>query len=200
VYNHTCFSSYRHLCVGNGGGEYGYWLLGETNATLLGVFQVTLFCSGPRRTVKEAAKTVQALIAGAKNAKERQQTPGQLRTTAAFEVPREALRLPESHRAARQEIPVSPSGRTLRGAGSEIEQMHNYISRIGTNLIEAIGNRDADLIRSYCRALNSEIARAHEAVSREAGTRGWDPVAVDGMLQEVFQSTATLLPTAEQVL
>ncbi len=30
--------------------------------------------------------------------------------------------------------------------------------------------------------------------------RGWDPVAVDGMLQEVEESTATLLPAADQVL
>ena len=88
----------------------------------------------------------------------------------------------------------------LRGAESEVEQTHNYISRIGFNLHEAIRNRDADLIRSYRRALNSGIARAHEAANREADTRGWDPVAVDGMLQEVEESTATLLPMAEQVL
>jgi hypothetical protein len=83
---------------------------------------------------------------------------------------------------------------------SEVEQMHNYISRIGTNLHEAIGNRDANLIRSYRRALNLGIARAHEAANREADARGWDPVAVNGMLQEVEESTATLLPAAEQVL
>jgi hypothetical protein len=78
--------------------------------------------------------------------------------------------------------------------------MHNYFSRLMTNLHEAIGNCDADLIRSYRRALNSGIAPAHEAANREADTRGWDPVAVDGMLQEVEESTATLLPAAEQVL
>ncbi len=110
------------------------------------------------------------------------------------------LHLPELRRAARQDIPGPPSGRTLRGAESEVEQMHNYISRIRTNLQEAIRNRDADLIRSYRRALNSGIARAHEAANREADARGWDPVAVDGMLQEVEESTATLLPAAEQVL
>jgi hypothetical protein len=92
---------------------------------------------------------VQALIAGAKNAKERQQKPGPRQTLAAFEVPREALRLPESRRVACKEIPGPPSGRTLRGAGSQVGQMHTYISRIGTNLHEAIGSRDADLIRSY---------------------------------------------------
>jgi hypothetical protein len=67
--------------------------------------------------------------------------------------------------------------------------MHTYISRIGANLHEAIGNRDADLIRSYRRALNSGIARAQEAANREADARGWDPVAVDGMLQEMEEET-----------
>ena len=78
--------------------------------------------------------------------------------------------------------------------------MHTYISVIGANLHEAIGNRDADLIRSYRRALNSGIARAQEAANREADARGWDPVAIDGMLQEMEESMATLLPEAEQVL
>jgi hypothetical protein len=49
-------ASYRHLRVGNVGGEYGYLLLKGTNATLQGVFQVTLFCPGPRRT--QSHKTV----------------------------------------------------------------------------------------------------------------------------------------------
>ena len=74
--------------------------------------------------------------------------------------------------------------------------MHNYISCIRSILHEAIGNHNADLIRSYCRALNSGIARAHEAANREADARGWDSVAVNGMLQEVEKSTATLLPAA----
>ncbi len=78
--------------------------------------------------------------------------------------------------------------------------MHSYISHIGFNLHEAIGNRNADLIRSYRRALQSGIARAHETANREADARGWDPAAVNGMLQEVEESTATLLPAAEQVL
>ena len=100
----------------------------------------------------------------------------------------------------RQDVPGPPSGRMLRGAESEVEQMHNYISRIGCNLHEAIRNRDADLIRSYRRALHSGMARAHETTNREAGARGWDPAAVDCMLQEVEESTATLLQEAEQVL
>ncbi len=116
------------------------------------------------------------------------------------DTPRDVTRLPETRRTNRQDIPGPPSGRMLRGAESEVEQMHNYISRIGCILHEAIRNRDADLIRSYRRALHSGIARAHETTSREADARGWDPAAVDGMLQEVEESTATLLPAAEQVL
>jgi hypothetical protein len=119
---------------------------------------------------------------------------------AAFKVPREALSLPESRRTARQEIPGPPSGRMRRGAGSEVEQMHKYISSIGSKLHEAIGNRDADLIRSYHRAMNSGIARAQEAATREADARGWDPNTVNSMLQEVEESRATLLPAAEQIL
>ncbi len=88
----------------------------------------------------------------------------------------------------------------LRGAESEVEQTHNYISRVGYNLHEAIRNRDAELIRSYRRALHSGIARAHETTNREAGARGWDPVAVDCMMREVEESTETLLPAAERVL
>ncbi len=53
---------------------------------------------------------MQALITGAKNAKERQRKPGAWQTLAAFEVPREALPLPELHRAARQDIPGPPPG------------------------------------------------------------------------------------------
>ncbi len=77
------------------------------------------------------------------------------------------MRLPETHRATRQDVPGPPSGRMLRGAESEVEQMHNYISHVGCNLHEAIRNRDAELIRSYRRALHSGIARAHETTNRE---------------------------------
>jgi hypothetical protein len=149
--------------------------------------------------LKEAAEcAMQALIA--KNAKEQHRKPGTRQTVAAFKVQREALHLLKLRRAARQDIPGPPSGRMLLGAESKVEQMHNFISGIGTNPHEAIGNRDADLIRSYCRALNSGIACIHQAANREADARWWDPVTVNGMLQEVEESTATLLPAAEQVL
>jgi hypothetical protein len=132
--------------------------------------------------------------------REQRQRVGTQRVAAESDTPRDVSRLPETRRTARQDIPGPPSGRMLRGAESEEEQMHNYISCIGCNLQEAIRNRDADLIRSYRRALHLGIARAHETTNREADARGWDPAAVDGMLQEVEESTATLLPAAEQVL
>jgi hypothetical protein len=110
--------------------------------------------------LREAAKSAaQALITGAKTAKEQQRRPGTRPAVAAFEVPREALHLPELRRAARQDIPGPPSSRTLRGAESEVEQMHTYISRIRTNLHEAIGNRVADLIRSYCTSTRGSQQR-----------------------------------------
>ena len=61
--------------------------------------------------LKEAAESaVQALITGAKNAKERQRKPGPEQTLAVFEVPREALHLPEL-RIARTSLDPLPAGR-----------------------------------------------------------------------------------------
>jgi hypothetical protein len=148
--------------------------------------------------LREAVKgAVQEMIARSRDQRQRVDTQ---RVAAESDTPRDVTRLPETRRTTRQDIPGPPSGRMLWGAESEVEQMHNYISRIGCNLHEVIRNRDADLIRSYGRALHSGIARAHETTNREADARGWDPAVVDGMLQEVEESTATLLPMAEQVL
>jgi len=61
--------------------------------------------------LKEAAESaVQVLIAGAKNAKERQRKPGPQQTLAVFEVPREALHLPEL-RIGRTSLDPLPAGR-----------------------------------------------------------------------------------------
>jgi hypothetical protein len=155
-------------------------------------------CEANLREAVEGA--VWVIVTRAREEREQWKRSWTQQVAAAFEVPREVLRLPEACRVALQNIPGPPSGRTLRGAESEVEQIHNYISRIRTNLHETIGNRDADLIRSYRRALNSGIASAHEAANREADARGWDPVAVDSMLQQVEESTATLLLATEQVL
>jgi hypothetical protein len=148
--------------------------------------------------LKEAVKgAVQVMIAKERGQRRRTDTQ---RVAAESDMPRDVTRLPETRRVTRQDVPGPPSGRMLRGAESEVEQMHNYISRIGCNLHEANRSRDADLIRSYRRALHPGIARAHETTNREAGARAWDPAAVDCMMQEVEESTATLLPEAEQVL
>jgi hypothetical protein len=122
--------------------------------------------------LKEAVKgAVQAMIAKARGQRRRADTQ---RVAAESYMPRDVARLPEMRRMTRQDVPGPPSGRMLRGAESEVEQMHNYISRIGCNLHEAIRSRDADLIRSYRRALHSGIARAHETTKR-GGRLGLGP-------------------------
>jgi hypothetical protein len=148
--------------------------------------------------LKEAVKSaVQAMIAKARGQRRRADIQ---RGTAKSKTPRDATRLLETRRMTRQDVPGPPSGRMLRGAESEVEQMNNYISRFGYNLREVIRNRDAELIRSYRRVLHSGIASAHETTNREAGARGWDPAGVDCMMREVEESTETQLPEAEQVL
>jgi hypothetical protein len=148
--------------------------------------------------LKEAVKSaVRAMINKARGQRQRANTQ---QATAESETPRDTTRLPERRRVTRQDVPRPPSGRMLRGTESEVEQTHSYISRVGYNLHEAIRNRDAELIRSYRRALHSGIARAHETTNREDGARGWDPAAVNCMMREVEESTETLLPAAEQVL
>jgi hypothetical protein len=128
--------------------------------------------------LREAVKgAVQAMIAKSRGQRQRADTQ---RVAAESDMPRDVARLPETRRTTRQDIPGPPSGRMLRGAESEVEQMHNYISRIRCNLHEAIRNRDADLIRIYRRPLHSGIERAHETTNREEDARGWDPEAVDG--------------------
>ncbi len=111
--------------------------------------------------LKEAVKgAVQAMIAKSRGQQQRADTQ---RVVAESDMPRDVTRLLETRRTTRQDISGPPSGRMLRGVESEVEQMHNYISRIGCNLHEAIRNRDADLIRSYCRALHSGIAQLHQS-------------------------------------
>jgi len=97
---------------------------------------------------KAAESAVQTLVSSARRAKEQQRQARLSNLPVASEVPRGALHFPEPCRTARQEIPGPPFGRTLRGASSEVEQMHNYINSIETKLHEAIRNRDTDLIRS----------------------------------------------------
>ncbi len=46
VYDHTHIVSYRHLSVGNVGGEYGYWLLEGNEYSTAGGFSSDPFLSG----------------------------------------------------------------------------------------------------------------------------------------------------------
>jgi hypothetical protein len=117
--------------------------------------------------LREAVKgAVQAMIAKSRGQRRRADTQ---RVAAESDTPRDVARLPETRRTTRQDVPGPPSGRMMRGAESEVEQMQDYISRIGCNLHEAIRNCDADLIRSYRRALHSGIACAHETTNGRPG-------------------------------
>ena len=78
--------------------------------------------------LKEAVKSaVQAMINRARGPRRHADTR---QATAESEAQRNARRLPETRRATRQDVPGPPSGRMLRGAESEVEQTHNYISRV----------------------------------------------------------------------
>jgi hypothetical protein len=46
VSDHNCIASYRHLHVGNVGGEYGYWLLEGNESYSAGGFQSNPILSG----------------------------------------------------------------------------------------------------------------------------------------------------------
>ena len=78
--------------------------------------------------LKEAVKSaVQAMINRARGPRRH----AAWQATAESEAQRGVMRLPETRRATRQDVPGPPSGRMLRGAESEVEQTHNYISRVG---------------------------------------------------------------------
>jgi hypothetical protein len=122
--------------------------------------------------LREAVKgAVQAMITRSRYQRQR---VGTQQVAAESDTPRDVSRLPETRRMARQDIPGPPSGRMHREVESEVEQMHNYIQSHRVQPHKAIRNRNADLIRSYRRALHSGIARAHETTNREADARGWD--------------------------
>jgi hypothetical protein len=102
-----------------------------------------------------AENAVQTLVLSARRAKERAEQYRQPGKPATFEASTGALPLPDSRKTGRQEIPEQPSGRALRGANSEIKQLYIYVCSIRIKLHEAIGSQDADVNKSYRRALNS---------------------------------------------
>jgi hypothetical protein len=86
------------------------------------------------------------------------------------ETPREVLRLAEARRAARRDIPGPPSNRMLQGAESELEQMHNYITRIWFNLHEAIGISSGAIAELCIQELH--VHTRQPCCSRRYATRG----------------------------
>jgi len=104
--------------------------------------------------LKEAVKgAVQAMIAKARGQRRRADTQ---RVAAESDTPRDVACLPETRRMTCQDVPGPPSGRMLRGAESEVEQMHNYISRIGCN----------------CTRRSEAATRISSGVTAELCTRG----------------------------
>jgi hypothetical protein len=76
---------------------------------------------------------------------------------------------------AREEIPGLSSGRTLRGANSEIQQLYPYVCNICPSLNKVLHGSNADVIKSYGRALSSGVVLMEEAVTREADARAGSP-------------------------
>jgi hypothetical protein len=72
--------------------------------------------------LKEAVKgAVQAMITKARGQRRRSDTQ---RVAAESDTPRDVARFPETCRMTHQDVSGPPSGRMLRGAESEVEQMH----------------------------------------------------------------------------
>ncbi len=108
--------------------------------------------------LKEAVKSaVQAMIDRARGPRRHADTR---QATAESEVQRDVMRLPETCRATRQDVPGPPSGRMLRGAESEVEQ-----TRSGT----ATRNSSGVTAGLCIQALRAYTRRPTERLAREAG-------------------------------
>ena len=117
--------------------------------------------------LKEAVKSaVQAMISRTRGPRRHADTR---QATAESEAQRDVMRLPETRRATRQDVPGPPSGRMLRGAESEVEQTHNYISRVGCNLHEAMRNSSGVIAELCIQASRAHTRRPTERLAREAG-------------------------------
>jgi hypothetical protein len=62
VYDHTRFASYQNLCVGNGGGEYGYWLLEGNECSAAGGFPNNPILSGSAPNTSESSRATHTLF------------------------------------------------------------------------------------------------------------------------------------------
>ncbi len=143
--------------------------------------------------LREAVKgAVQSMIA---KSTEQRQRVGTQRVAAESDMPREVLCLPEARRAPAR---TSPDPLPAECSG-ERDPRWNRCTTTSVASGATCTRRSGTATRISSEATPG-IARAHETTNREADARGWDPAAVDVMLQEVEESTATLLPAAEQVL
>jgi hypothetical protein len=86
------------------------------------------------------------------------------------------------------------NGASAPPAGEQVWRAEEAVA--GGNLVEGNPSAGSTAPQAQTQAAQNTAL----TTNREAGARGWDPAAVDGMLQEVEESTATLLPEAEQVL
>jgi hypothetical protein len=122
--------------------------------------------------LKEAVKgALQAMIAKARGQRRRADTQ---QLAAESDTPRDATRLPETRRMTRQDVPGPPSGRILRGAESEVEQMHNYISRTGATCTRRSGAAtriSSGVTAELCvRGLHAHTRRPTERLAHGVGT------------------------------
>ena len=122
--------------------------------------------------LKEAVKgAVQAMIAKARGQRRRTDTQ---RVAAESGTPRDATRLPETRRMTRQDVPGPPSGRMLRGAESEVEQMHNTSVASGATCTRRSGaatQNSSEVTAELCiRGSRARTRRPTERLVREAGT------------------------------
>jgi hypothetical protein len=98
------------------------------------------------------------------------------------------------------EIPGPPTGRTLRGANSKVQQADEYICRVSMLLKRAIDSRWADAIKSCRRALYSGLLHIEDTVTRAAQAKHWELSLVEMMMQDVDGSTCDLMKEAYRVI
>jgi hypothetical protein len=111
--------------------------------------------------LKGAVKSaVQAMINRARGPRRHADTR---QATAESEAQRDAMRLPETRRATRQDVPGPPSGRMLRGTESEVKQIKEAAAAAGNEPGEALrsfGERQRDLRKENTHASEADLKGA----------------------------------------
>jgi hypothetical protein len=93
-----------------------------------------------------------------------------------------------------------PSGRALRHAVPEIDQLPEYIASVASALHRAIEAKDGKMIKSYRRSLKAAIPRMREVVTPTVQAQRWDPSLVEEFMQDVDGSTSDMLRSANVTL